>query len=179
MILIKEGWQSMNIYDYFCSRDLAAYCRKINKVWNTFEMAVIIARSNHPMAEKHKAWRGLIEHYHDMPAPRNWHQNHFDSIHKKLVEIIDYEERVLAMFKNPEPGALYKYSVWWGDSQVYSDGVFSDYEKTLADAKKSWEREEAPVIRIEKMFIDDGNKDKGQTVTVVDYDGNVQEIDFY
>ena len=142
-------------------------------------MAVIIARCNHPMPEKHKAWRELIEHYPDMPAPRNWHQNNFDSIHKKLVEIIDYEERVLAMFRNPEPGAFYKYSVWWGDSQVYSDRVFSDYEKALADAKESWDREEAPVIRIEKMFIDDSNKDKGQTITVVDYDSNVQEIDFY
>ena len=50
----------MDIYNFIRSRDVADYCREINKVWNTFEMALIIGRSSIPVIEKHKAWRELI-----------------------------------------------------------------------------------------------------------------------
>ncbi|MCL2192651.1 MAG: hypothetical protein FWB78_04555 [Treponema sp.] len=97
---------TVNVYDFIRSRDVAEHCRKIGRVWNTFEMAVIIARSLRPMDEKHEARRALIDRHPDMPAPPNVHRTRFDSLHKKLAEIIDYEERAVALFKKPEPGAV-------------------------------------------------------------------------
>ena len=83
---------SMNIYDFLNSRDVAAYCREINKTWNPFEMAVIIGRSRCTMAEKHKAWCELINEYPDMPTPENTHYESCGSLHKKLAETMDYEK---------------------------------------------------------------------------------------
>ena len=63
----------MDIYGFINSRDVAAHCREINKVWTPFEMAVIIGRSDKTMSEKHAAWRELITDYPDMPTVENMH----------------------------------------------------------------------------------------------------------
>jgi len=85
----------MDIYDFIRSRDVAAHCRKINKTWNTHEMAVIISRSNRTLEEKRSAWQELIDRHPDMPTPPNCHGIEFDSIHKKLAEIMEFDRRVL------------------------------------------------------------------------------------
>ena len=89
----------MDIYSFIRSNDVAEYCRKIGKQWDTIEMAVIIDRSGRPMAERHAAWQELIDNYPDMPSPSMPCYVHetilynelrpFDSIHEKLAEIID------------------------------------------------------------------------------------------
>jgi len=78
----------MDIYDFIDSADVSAYCREIKKEWNTYEMAVIIGISDKSTEEKHTAWRELIENYPDMPTVP-MHDVVFDSIHKKLAEIME------------------------------------------------------------------------------------------
>ena len=57
----------MDIYSFIKSKDVAAYCREINKTWNTFEMVIIIERCySKKIIERHKAWRELIDQYPDM-----------------------------------------------------------------------------------------------------------------
>jgi hypothetical protein len=51
----------MDIYDFINSSDVAAHCREINKQWDSFEMAVIIARSERPMVDKAIMQREFIE----------------------------------------------------------------------------------------------------------------------
>jgi len=75
----------MDIYSFFRSADVAAYCRELNKTWNTYEMAIIIGRSQKTKAEKHEAWRDLIDNYPDMPTPKN----RFESIHMELKKHMD------------------------------------------------------------------------------------------
>lgn len=161
----------MDIYSFINSPDVAAYCREINKVWNPFEMAVIISSSSRPMADKHTAWREIISSYPDMPTPKNMHYNSYISLHQKLAEVIDYEERLLALIKKPEPGAVYIHKVWRHKECRYSDTIFTSYDKTLADAKDSWERDESGEIRIEKTFVDDADSNKGKMEIIIDYDG--------
>ena len=169
----------MNVYDFIRSRDVAEHCRKTGKAWNTFEMAAIIARSLCPMDEKHKAWRALIADRPDMPAPPNVHRTRFDSIHGKLSEIIDYEERVFALFKKTEPGAVYRYRVRQRDDYRHSDGVFSTHEKALADARKRWEGDEiAGGIWVEKLFTDDAEQEYRMDATC-DHDGNFYDLTFF
>ena len=47
----------MGIYSFIRSPDVAAHCRAIGKTWNTYEMAVIIGRSNRTREDRHEAWR--------------------------------------------------------------------------------------------------------------------------
>jgi hypothetical protein len=170
----------MNIYDYLRSRDVAAYCREINKTWNTFEMAIIIGRSDRTMAEKHKAWLELINNFPDMPTPPDGHINSFDSIHKKLGNIMDYEDHVFELFKKPESGAIYIYSARSVCNKKYNPkNVFSFYEKALNDAKDSYERDEAHEIYIERIFIDDNDNCSGRIEGLFDYDGNLLDLSFY
>ena len=87
--------KKVDICSFINSRDVAAHCREINKAWNPFEMAVIIGRSNRTIAEKHAAWRELIADYPDMPTPQKAHHQSYDSLHEKLTEVMDYQERAL------------------------------------------------------------------------------------
>ena len=98
----------MDIYSFISSKDVAAHCRETGKTWNTFEMAVIIGRSDRTREEKHAAWRELIGNYPDMPTPGN----RFGNIHQKLESIMSIEERELELFKTPGPGVFYKYSIF-------------------------------------------------------------------
>jgi hypothetical protein len=168
----------MNIYDYLRSRDIAAYCHKINKVWNTHEMAVIIGRSNRTMTEKHRAWQELIDKYPDMPV-ESLHRMSFASIHKKLAEIMDYEDHVLKLFKKKETDTVYKYSLRINNNYLDSEIVFSSYEKALEAVKDSWKRDEVSYINIEKISIDDIKNDKSRINAFFDYNGNLYKLSYY
>jgi hypothetical protein len=132
------------------------------------------------MAEKHKAWRELIEKFPDMPTPPNFQKICFDSTHKKFAEIINYEEHVLELFKKPEPDAVCKFEARLFNGNNYnSKYIFSSYEKALEGAKESLEREEVSEIYIEKIFINDNNNDKGRILALFDYDGDLFNLSFY
>jgi hypothetical protein len=117
----------MDIYSFIRSPDVAAHCRKIGKTWNTCETAVIISRSDRPTADKHAAWRELIDRYPDMPAIPNFHRVDFESTHKMLAETMDYERRILERFKTPESGAIYKYGVEW-NGKTDDSSLFTSFE---------------------------------------------------
>ena len=170
----------MDIYSFLNSRDVAAHCREINKVWNAFEMAVIIARSSCPMADKHAAWRELIADSPDMATLANMHYKSYDSLHRKLTELVDYEERALELIKNPVPGAVYMYSISLNDERNYNETnyIFSTYETALTKARDSWERDDVLNIKIEKLYVNDavGDADKGRIEVITDYDGKEYSI---
>ena len=78
----------MDIYRFIRSADVANHCRKLNKEWNTCEMAIIIYRSKQSKENRNKVWQELIDNYPDMPATPNFLSGGFDSIHEKLRQII-------------------------------------------------------------------------------------------
>ena len=162
----------MDIYSFINSPDIADYCRKINKVWNPFDMAVIIGRSNKPMLEKHAAWRELISDYPDMPTPKNMHYASYDSLHEKLNEVINYEEHALEVFKRAEAGVVYTYKVSWYDDYRHSDTVFSSFEMAFNDYKDRWEQNEAPRFVMSKVYIDN----KGRIEADLDYESNIIDL---
>ena len=96
----------MDIYTYLRSPDVAAFCWKIGKTWNTYEMAAIIGKSDRTMAEKHAAWQELIGHCPDMSVELHDRFNsglHIESVHKKLAEIMGYELQTSKPPDMPEP----------------------------------------------------------------------------
>ena len=161
----------MDICSFINSRDVAAYCREINKIFTTFEMAIIIGRSNRPITEKHASLRELIANYPDMPTPKNMHYDSYDSLHKKLAEVIEYEEHMLAIFKTPEQGTVYRYHVWQ-DDEWYSGSVFPNFETAFADMRESCERSKASKFAIGKMLVGGG----AEICVDLDYDGTPYEF---
>jgi len=157
----------MDIYSFLNSKDIADHCRKINHTWNPFEMAVIIGISIRPMADRHVAWRELIDHYPEMATPKGYHHESYPSLHEKLAEAIEYEElyhtNALALFKKPEQGAVYMYRVtgtYGRTDRITSridicNTVFSSLEAVFADMKNDYEREEIQRIKIVKSHLDD------------------------
>ena len=151
----------MDIYGFMNSADVAGYCRSIGKTWNPFEMAVIVGRSsNSTMADRHRAWRELITDYPDMATPATEEWQSFGSLHGKLAEIIDFDERMLELFIMPEEGTFYRntiddeYSAWW-----YEEETFADYDSANASLMnelkcvREWKREKIQRITIEKFYI--------------------------
>jgi len=165
----------MDIYSFINSRDIAAYCREIKKEWNPFEMAVIISRSNRPMADKHAAWRELITGYPDMPTPKNMHVDASGSLHKKLTELIAYEEQTIAQFQAAEPDATYVFDVYFydGRGKERRKYTFNTHEDALVNISGSWDRYDVRSIEIEKYFIDDTENQKGSIAVTFDYDGSI------
>ena len=165
----------MDIYSFINSKDVAAYCREINKVWTPFEMAVIIGRCRRiTLAERHAAWRELMANYPDMPTPKNSHHDSYDSFHQKLTEMINYEEHLIELFTKPcfINDIVYMYKIWCKGEFRNSDGAFSydGIEGLLTDAREMWEREETPDVRVTARFIGD---DTDYIEAGMDYDSNL------
>lgn len=155
----------MDIYSFIRSRAVAEHCRKINKTWDTCEMAIIISRSGCTLTEKHAAWQELIGSYPDMPAIPNFHCIEFDSTHTWLLETIEYERRIYTQFQESETGVVYQHSE--------SDDVFSAYENALADVRDNWIGNENSEITIKRRMLD-GSKYIGATF---DCDGQLLALD--
>jgi len=125
----------MDVYSFIDHRGIADHCRKIGQTWTAFEMAVIIGYcQGRTVAEKHAAWRELIENYPDMPTLEHYNYSSnpnfvsYSSLHKKLAETIEYEEAVAALFMKQEEGATYKYS--------RHEAAFPSFEEAWAAARQ-------------------------------------------
>ena len=163
----------MDIYSFIRSRDIAAHCRKIGKVWTPFEMAVIIDRSYRLLAEKHEAWGEIIANYPDMPTPVNDYGGCYDSLHQKLAERIDYHEYLLETFRKPEANAVYRYDDWSGFYRN-PDCVFGDFETAFSAAIKYFRLwgDKLIVVRMTKSFINDNDN----MTAFFNHDGNLIDI---
>jgi hypothetical protein len=105
-MLLEVG--NVDMYDYFVSKDIANYCKKIGHRFNPLEMAVIVAHSDHKSREeRHMGWRQIIEEYPDMPIPgRPWFDAR-DSLRDSLLDQIAWEEKWIADFYTPGEDILY------------------------------------------------------------------------
>ena len=88
----------MDIYSYIRSRDVADYCREIGKTWNTYEMAIIIGKSNCTADEMRDAWSVLIANYPDMPEPSSNPNYTVIGTHNFLTGIMGKEDTTVELF---------------------------------------------------------------------------------
>lgn len=166
----------MDIYSYINSPDVAKHCREINKIWTPFEMAALISRSDrHTIHEKHSAWHELMKEYSDMPTTVSHMVKSYESFHEKLVELIDYEERTLALFMTAEAGAVYSYRAWWYGEYKRSESVYTTYDKVWAAVREEWERDETFPIVVSKILPDS----MGRIDVYVNYDGDPYSINIF
>ena len=164
----------MNIYDFFNSPDVAEYCQSIGHKFNGLESAIMINRSTkRTLAEKHAAYRTIIEEYPDMEIPENSDRYYVKSLHKALEINIKHEELIVEKLLTPEPGAVYQALLWYVDegSNYMTESLFSTYDEALADIKDTYEgdwfikihpnakRSPAPLyVYIYKLIVNDSER---------------------
>lgn len=133
-----EGMSILNVYDFFNSPDVAEYCQSIGHAFNAFECAVMINQSDRrTLAEKHAAYRAIVGEYPDMEIRSGNNHRRIESFHSALGDIVAYEQHQAERFLSPERGAVYQATVSGRDS-----GLFTNYEKSLADALEDIKSEE-------------------------------------
>jgi hypothetical protein len=164
----REEHDTMDIYVFFNSPDVAQYCREIGHNFNALETAVMVSESKkRTLAEKIAAYRTIIAEYPDMEIPKACNHKHIKSFHKALAKVIADDEQLLKLFLTPEPGALYQASIdMKKSSESYSRDswelkLFSDYEKALTNALEWLEGEmeykEFSSMSIRKKYINSGD----------------------
>ena len=158
----------MDIYKFINSRDVAHHCRKIKKIWNPFEMAVIIGRSFCAMNERLAAWEEIITDYSDMPTPVNESYDSFPSLHKALTDLIAIEKIALKQFKLVEDGAKYSYDAIIHES-IQPDSCFATLESCVDAIQHNWKRDEIAALIVTK----DLPGDDGRMSYLINYDGEL------
>jgi len=127
----------MNIYDFFNSPDVAEYCKSIGHKFNAVESAVMVSQSKRrTLAEKHAAYRTIIEEYPDMEIPQGHTHTGHKSFRKALKKYISIEEKLLEEFISPEEGAVYRVSFRNDSGDTHDDRcLFTTYKKALKHAR--------------------------------------------
>jgi len=129
VISFNGGLRNMNIYSYIISPDIADHCQKIGHVFNSLEMAVIIAISEKTIKEKHAAWREIIADYPDMPIHDSLNFDARKSLHDFLKELITWEEKCITDFYATGDDVVFRPRV---RSSYRSDyGCYRTVEKAL------------------------------------------------
>lgn len=87
----------MDIYQFIDSKDIREHCRKLGHRFNTVESAYLVWQSrNTSLAEKHEAWREIIDTMPDMEwshAGEDW-----GSIHRCIERYMELEDRMVEDF---------------------------------------------------------------------------------
>ena len=115
----------MDIFNYFNSKDVAAYCKKANYKLSAMEMAYIIWRSNHhTLVEKHQAWDEIINTMPDEEFHQGWNQETC-SLHEFLQMYMCLQNDYYQDFCTAKDSYVYTYAyTQMGEKEFISDNFF-------------------------------------------------------
>ena len=171
----------MNIYEFFVSPDIAAYCQKIEHSFSPLDMAIIVARSKRSIKEKHNAYRAIISEFPDMPIHKTLHYDATDSLHNVLRELTAWEETRIKEFYLTGSDVVYLPRIWFADDSGLGERHIEVYDKCYASAEKAFravlkhydiKADGIYRIGIEKDFVD---TEKRFSVWV-DHNGEITDI---
>lgn len=181
----------MNIYEFINSKDIRAYCEKIGHTFNSMEAAFLIYQSqNHTLAEKHDAWKALIETMPDMVIEERLNCPRYKSLHDFLRQYMALENRLLTEFFQADRAWVYRFDpvipLPWGKNyskydekdfeRVTGEQVYHSFSDGLVLEKEDWE--DSPFFYVEKMRICSGPHEPSAIICVrIDRDGVPFEID--
>jgi len=176
--------KAMNIYDFFSSPDIAAHCQKLEHCFSPLDMAIIVAKSNKPMKEKHSAYRAIINDYPDMPIHESLNFNATDSLHNYLRELITWEEAKIAEFYKRAQNEVYRQRVWVHAHNASEGGClercgasYSSVENTFNAIIKDWDINENTGENIYKIGVVKEVIDTDKRTTVwMNFNGEITDI---
>lgn len=145
---------SLNIYDYFNSRDIAEHCRKIAHPFTAIESAYLVWRSNHhTLEDKHEAWQKIIDTLPDETFRPNWD---FDdhTLHSFLRTYMRLQNEFITDFCTTKEAYIYTYSTLYKrHDQFNRDDIFFDSYEACLNALKINELDDDTYEEISKAKI--------------------------
>lgn len=134
-------------YRFIGSRDIREHLEKINYNMSAAECTYIVYESMLPLAEKHIAYKRIIDTMEDIQLPCER-----GSLHKALKTRMELDNILTEVFKQ-EDRAVYMYS--YLDREEDRD-VYADWRRCLEEAFE-WREDEA-FVRVEKKWITVGDE---------------------
>ena len=130
---------AIDITEFINSRDIRDYHWKIGYSYNSLEAACIVYRCSHAtLAEKHAAWKWIIDTLPDATLPDYSDYDFLDgkTVHQILSDYIDLQMRYIAEFKRKHDKWYFTYfrpSKWIAGAvkSFYPEGAFSSYDKCV------------------------------------------------
>ena len=115
----------MDIFNFFNSKDVAAYCQKANYKLSAMEMAYVVWRSNHhTLMEKHQAWDEIINTMPDEEFLQGWNQE-TRSLHDFLKMYMCLQNDYYQDFCTAKDSYVYTYAYTQnGEHEFVSDNFF-------------------------------------------------------
>ena len=103
----------MDIFNYFPSKDVADYCKKIGYEFNSIELACLIKElsfyKSFPIEEQNKLFQELIDRYPDMQFHKSVRFSLRNNLHEYLKVLIDWNEHAVEHFYNPNKDGRKRY----------------------------------------------------------------------
>ena len=118
----------MDIYEFFNSRDIAEHCRKIGHTFTATETAYFVWHSNHhTLADKHDAWREIIDTMPDEPLKPKWIDEEAYTLHEFLRTYMRLQNEFVEEFLAAKGGYIYTYGILREhDDEFRLDDIFFD-----------------------------------------------------
>lgn len=169
----------MDIYEFINSKDIREHCRKLNHKFNTLESAYLVYQSRKTIAEKHAAYREIIDTMPDMEFKRrNFIDVDYDSLHQFLREYIDAEKKVIEMFKS-EDRAVYRWAALPEFTEENCD-MFEDWKSCLDSCEECCEEclvaNNVTEYRIAKYWIKKSKDDDEERLIVAYFNSDKEMI---
>ena len=149
--------KTMDIYEYFNSKDVAEHCKSLGRSFTGREMAYLIWQSNHhTLHQKIAAWTELIQTMPD-EKHKDFEAAGCCGLHDFLQKYIDRLLQFLADFKQNTGGVIYSYERLYGDSPCRfpdESPLFVSYEHCVAAAAvEATEKSDIVAFRMKKRKI--------------------------
>ena len=106
----------MKTIDFVNSKDIREYWEKIGYEPSVLESAWLIWQSkNHTVAEKHEAFREIIDTTEDCDIPAGEYAAPQPPLHEFLKRYISVEDNLISSFYKTEDNAVYSYRMYFDD----------------------------------------------------------------
>ena len=158
----------MNIYKFLGSRDMAIHLKRLKYEFSTLERAYIVAADNYnTLADKHSEWREIVANTPDEMIQDDDYLDKPTSLHKLILEQIEYDELILRRFYDDEPYVAYNYEFYYESENRWTKwetALYRSYEVCMAMIEDDIGSIGKPtLIRIKKRFILDGSSENFDT----------------
>lgn len=181
----------MDIYSIINSKAISEYCRSIKHSFSSIEMAYLVyANTTMTIAEKHLAYKEVINTQPDMAVEERTWTPYFESLHTFLRRYMDIQNKYLGGFYREDPNSIYSFEVWYSADEEYvkDNRIFPNFALCYASLKaeidemldfyKDSDKEMfVRDIRVTKQWINMKRDEQAKRIVVcIDYDNNPTEF---
>ncbi len=140
----------MDIYKYINSRDIREHLKRTGYEFTSLEAAWLVWQCNSiTLAERHAAWKEIIDTMPDCEVPERMNCIPFDSLRYMLRRYMAVENKYIAQFYADEPNTVYRYEDCWLEEPLifcFGNEPLPSFDRAYADFRSHMSQETEAVI---------------------------------